>query len=294
MIRTDAGRGHLAMLVFSAVVAGSFSLGAMAAPHIAPAALNAARFLLATTVLAGVVVARGGVPRWALAASWRYLLIGALMAVYFLLMFEGLKTAEPVSMSAVFTLTPVMAAGFGWLLMRQRMSRRIALGLAIGAAGALWVIFRADVSALLRFAPGRGEMIFFVGCAAHAVYAPLVPRLNRGEPGLVFTLGTMVAGTLVLLLWGWRDILATDWSGLPTIVWVTILYTTVAATALSTVLLQFAAMRLPSAKVMAYTYLIPSWVILWELGLGRSAPPALILVGIAMSVMAVLLLLRDG
>lgn len=294
MIRTDAGRGHLAMLVFSAVVAGSFSLGAMAAPHIAPAALNAARFLLATTVFAGVVVARGGVPRWALAASWRYLLIGALMAVYFLLMFEGLKTAEPVSMSAVFTLTPVMAAGFGWLLMRQRMSRRIALGLAIGAAGALWVIFRADVSALLRFAPGRGEMIFFVGCAAHAVYAPLVPRLNRGEPGLVFTLGTMVAGTLVLLLWGWRDILATDWSGLPTIVWVTILYTTVAATALSTVLLQFAAMRLPSAKVMAYTYLIPSWVILWELGLGRSAPPALILVGIAMSVMAVLLLLRDG
>lgn len=294
MIRTDAGRGHLAMLVFSAVVAGSFSLGAMAAPHIAPAALNAARFLLATTVLAGVVVARGGVPRWALAAPWRYLLIGALMAVYFLLMFEGLKTAEPVSMSAVFTLTPVMAAGFGWLLMRQRMSRRIALGLAIGAAGALWVIFRADLAALLRFAPGRGEMIFFVGCAAHAVYAPLVPRLNRGEPGLVFTLGTMVAGTLVLLLWGWRDILATDWSRLPTIVWVTILYTTVAATALSTVLLQFAAMRLPSAKVMAYTYLIPSWVILWELGLGRSAPPALILVGIAMSVLAVLLLLRDG
>ncbi|SDH90027.1 EamA-like transporter family protein [Alloyangia pacifica] len=294
MIRTDAGRGHLAMLVFSAVVAGSFSLGAMAAPHIAPAALNAGRFLLATTVLGIVVAARGGVPRWALASPWRYLLIGTLMAIYFLLMFEGLKTAEPVSMSAVFTLTPVMAAGFGWLLMRQRMSRRIALGLTIGAAGALWVIFRADLAALLRFAPGRGEMIFFVGCTAHAVYAPLVPRLNRGEPGLVFTLGTMVAGTLVLVLWGWRDILATDWAGLPTIVWVTILYTTVAATALSTVLLQFAAMRLPSAKVMAYTYLIPSWVILWELGLGRSAPPALILVGIAMSVLAVLLLLRDG
>ncbi|WP_092428001.1 DMT family transporter [Alloyangia pacifica] len=293
-MRTDAGRGHLAMLVFSAVVAGSFSLGAMAAPHIAPAALNAGRFLLATTVLGIVVAARGGVPRWALASPWRYLLIGTLMAIYFLLMFEGLKTAEPVSMSAVFTLTPVMAAGFGWLLMRQRMSRRIALGLTIGAAGALWVIFRADLAALLRFAPGRGEMIFFVGCTAHAVYAPLVPRLNRGEPGLVFTLGTMVAGTLVLVLWGWRDILATDWAGLPTIVWVTILYTTVAATALSTVLLQFAAMRLPSAKVMAYTYLIPSWVILWELGLGRSAPPALILVGIAMSVLAVLLLLRDG
>ncbi|MCA0941548.1 DMT family transporter [Salipiger pacificus] len=281
------------MLAFSALVAGSFSLGSMAAPHIAPAALNAGRFVLATALLFAVVQMRGGVPRAALSAPWRYLLIGGLMAVYFVLMFEGLRTAEPVSMSAVFTLTPVMAAGFGWLLLRQRMSPRIALALAIGGAGALWVIFRADLAALLRFSPGRGEMIFFVGCASHAVYAPLVPRLNRGEPGLVFALGTMVAGTLVLIFWGLRDILATDWTALPRIVWVTILYTTVAATALSTALLQFAAMRLPSAKVMAYTYLIPSWVILWEIGLGRGAPPALIFGGVGLSIVAVLLLLRD-
>ncbi|MBE9637718.1 DMT family transporter [Salipiger pacificus] len=282
------------MLAFSAVVAGSFSLGSMASPYIAPAALNAARFLLATLAMAGIVGLHGGMPRAALAAPWRYLLIGVLMAVYFVLMFEGLKTAEPVSMSAVFTLTPVMAAGFGWLLLRQRMSPRIAGALAIGGIGALWVIFRADLGTLLRFSPGRGEMIFFIGCAAHAIYAPMVPRLNRGEPALVFTLATMAAGTLVLLLWGWRDILATDWTALPGIVWVTILYTAVAATALSTALIQFAAMRLPSAKVMAYTYLIPSWVILWEIALGWAAPPALVLVGVALSVVALLLLLRDG
>lgn len=41
------GRGHLAMLLFSALVAGSFSLGSLAANEIAPAALNAVRFLIA-------------------------------------------------------------------------------------------------------------------------------------------------------------------------------------------------------------------------------------------------------
>ncbi|NDV99136.1 DMT family transporter [Yangia sp. PrR002] len=282
------------MLVFSACVAGSFSLGAMAAPHIAPSALNAVRFALATLLLGAVVMMRGGVPRAALRAPWRYGVIGALMVAYFVLMFEGLRTAAPVSMAAVFTLTPLMAAGFGWLLLRQHLSRRMALALAIGGAGALWVIFRADLSALLRFAPGRGEIVYFLGCAAHAIYAPMVPRLNRGEPGLVFTFGTMVAGTLLLIVFGWGALRATDWGALPGIVWVTILYTTVAATALSTVLLQFAAMRLPSAKVMAYTYLIPSWVILWELALGRGAPPLAILVGIGLTVVALLLLLRDG
>jgi hypothetical protein len=41
-----------------------------------------------------------------------------------------------------------------------------------------------------------------------------------------------------------------------------------AATAGSTAyLVHIAALRLPAAKVMAYTYLVPSWVILWELAL---------------------------
>ena len=44
---SNAARGHLAMLVFSALVAGSFSLGVMIANDIAPAALNALRFALA-------------------------------------------------------------------------------------------------------------------------------------------------------------------------------------------------------------------------------------------------------
>jgi drug/metabolite transporter (DMT)-like permease len=44
--------GHLAMLSFSALIAGSFSLGAMAAPFVDPAALTTFRFLLAGLLLA--------------------------------------------------------------------------------------------------------------------------------------------------------------------------------------------------------------------------------------------------
>ena len=57
-------------------------------------------------------------------------------------------------------------------------------------------------------------------------------------------------------------------------------------------LLQFATLRLPSAKVMAYTYLTPSWVILWEIALGREAPQGMVLVGVGLSVVALLLLLK--
>ena len=49
----------------------------------------------------------------------------------------------------------------------------------------------------------------------------------------------------------------------------------------------------PSAKVMAYTYLTPTWVIGWQLALGATSPRPLILVGIGLTIAALLLLLRD-
>jgi len=285
--------GHLAMLAFSALVAGSFSLGAMAAPYVSPAALTVLRFALAGSLVGATALATTGIPRSAWVAPWRYVVLGGLLAAYFVLMFKGLQTAEAISTAAVFTLTPIMAAGFGWLLLRQITTPRMAFALTVGAIGALWVIFRADLAALLKFQIGKGEILYFWGCVAHAIYAPMVRKLNRGEPAVVFTFGMMVAGFLLLLLWGWRDVLETDWAAMPGIVWICLIYVSVAASSMTFVLLQYATLRLPSAKVMAYTYLVPSWVILWEIALGRTPPPALVLGGVAMTILALLMLLRD-
>ena len=294
MIRTPAQSGHLAMLTFSALVAGSFSLGALAAPLISPAAMTVARFGLAGAVVgAAAFASKGGVPRSAAAAPWRYLVLGGLLACYFVLMFEGLRTAAAVPTAAVFTLTPLMAAGFGWILLRQVTSVRMAVALALGAAGAVWVIFRGDVQAIVAMQIGKGEVIFFVGCIAHAFYAPMVRRLNRGEPALVFTFGTLLAGFLLLGLWGGSTTLATDWAHMPAIVWICLAYVSIAASAMTFVLIQYATMRLPAAKVMAYTYLVPCWVILWEMALGHSAPPAKVLAGVVLILAALGLLLKN-
>lgn len=287
-------RGHLAMLIFSSLVAGSFSLGSMVANEIAPEALTAVRFGLAAIVIGLAAMMTKGLKRQDFAAPWRYLVLGGLFAAYFVLMFYGLKTAPPVSAAAVFTLTPVMSGIVGWFLLRQITTPRMALALAIGGAGALWVIFRADLAALMEFKVGQGEIIYFVGCASHAIYTPMVRKLNRGESPVVFTFGTLVAGGVLLTIYGWHDIRATDWMGLPGIVWIGLAYLVVFATAASFVLLQFAAMNLPSAKVMAYTYLVPSWVILWEIALGNGVPNGLVLVGIVMTVVALVMLLEGS
>ena len=290
---SPSATGHLAMLAFAAVVAGSFSLGATIANEIDPAALTAVRFAIALAVVAGLAAAQGGWRRAALAAPWRYLVLGCLYGGYFVLMFEGLKTAPPVSAAAVFTLVPAMTALFGWAILGQVPTARLAGALAIGGAGALWVIFRGDPAALVAFAVGRGEAIYFVGCIAHAVLTPLMRRLNRGEPAVSFTALMLVAGVIVVSAAGAPALVATDWGTLPARVWWVTAYLAIFASATSFVLLQVAAMRLPAAKVMAYTYLVPSFVIGWEVGLGNGAPAGVVAVGVALTALAVVLLLKD-
>ncbi len=290
---THGRAGHLAMLVFSMLVAGSFALGSLAANEIAPTVLNVVRFWIATAIMGMVALATTGLPRSAAQAPWRYVVLASFFTTYFVLMFEGLKTAPPVSAAAVFTLTPILSAGFGYILLRQVVTPRIALALVIGALGAIWVIFRADVAAILRFEIGQGEMIYFWGCAAHAVYTPLVRKLNRGESAIVFSFGVLLAGSILLTFWGGREAIATDWANLPMIVWLTIIYTAVFASAATFTLLQFAALRLPSSKVMAYTYLVPSWVLVWEIALAGDTAPAKVIIGLALTIFALFLLLRN-
>ncbi len=290
---TEALRGHLAMLCFSALVAGSFSLGGMAAPFIAPEALNAVRFALAAGVVIVALLLQGKAPRGTWAAPWRYVVLAGLFVFYFVAMFTGLKTAQPVSLAAVFTLNPILAGVFGWALMRQITTPRMALALGIGGIGALWVVFRGDLAALMAFHIGRGEIIFFWGCVAHALYVPLLRVLSRGEPALAFNAGILVAGAGILAIYGAPAILATDWGALPMIVWGAIVYTALAATALTFALIRYSTMRLPSAKVMAYTYLTPCWVLIWEVALGHGAPALRVLIGIGLTLVALLLLLKD-
>ena len=155
------------------------------------------------------------------------------------------------------------------------------------------MIFRADLAALLAFKIGIGELIYLIGCASHAVYVPLVRMLNRGESPLVFAFGTLIGGSILLIAYGWPALQATEWAALPMVVWVTLGYITVFATAVTFVLVQYASLRLPGAKVMAYTYLVPSWVMLWEVTMGNGVPSGMILIGVALTVVALVMLLRE-
>jgi drug/metabolite transporter (DMT)-like permease len=292
----DKWLGHGAALLFAGLIGVSFSIGHLAAPHIGAAALSAIRFALAFAVMAGLLAytrkGRLAPPR----APWRYAMLGALMGLYFVTMFVALKITSPVSTGAMFTLIPLMSAGFGLLFLGQRTGITVLASLLIAAVGAVWVIFRADLAALAAFDLGKGEAIFFIGCAAHAAYAPLVRRFNRGEPVLEFTAWTLGAGALMVGAYAFSELTHTGFLQLPAVVWLAIFYLSIFTTAGTFFLLQFACLRLPASKVMAYGYLTPSFIIVIEgiIGHGWAAPRIMAGAAVTAVALAVMAVSSDG
>ena len=278
-VKPEALAGHTAMLIFSLLVSVSYTLGALVANQIEPLSITAARFLLATILIFIFFISSLKTSISDLKNPIRFLFLGGMISIYFVTMFEGLKTANPISMSAVFTFTPIMAGIFDLFLSKRKLSLKTWASVLFGGAGALWIIFDGVFSNLIELKIGYGEMLFFIGCAAHAFYAALIPRLNRGETPLAQTFGTLLAATLILSIVGGKEILTTVWSSFGHGVWLTLIYLAVFATAASFFLIQFAARRLSSLKVMAYTYAVPFWVTALEVLLGHSSISIVLLIG---------------
>lgn len=284
--RAEVLRAHLAMLGFAALISSSFTVGGLIASSIDPVALTFWRFVLAGAIFLAILLATERIAHPSAGDLGRYLVIGLLLAIYFALMFEALRWTDPLSAGVVYTMIPAMTAVFSLIVLGQRTSLRQMVALVIAGAGALWVLFRADLGALARFEVGYGEWVFLIGCVAYAAYPVAIRRLHRGESAAALTFWSLVTGTVLLAVWGLRAILDTHPLEISAGVWLGILHLAVFSTAISFFLIKYASLRLPGAKVMAYTFLIPALVALLEGAIGHGWPSPAVLAGVAVTAMA--------
>lgn len=266
---------HFAMLLFAVLISGSYSVGAIATRYMDPAPLQVLRY--GTTVLLMLVLCFGvlRMPLKFPARPGRFLVLGLLMGTYMLTLFTALQFTSPVATGAIFTIMPLLAAGFAWLILRQNTRPGVMAGLVLAASGAIWVIFRGDINALLSFDIGKGELIFFVGVICHAIYVPFLRKFNEGEPPLIFTFWAGVATLLVLLIPAAPALADIDILHLPSVIWLSIAYLSVLATIVTFLLLQYGSLRLPASKVLGYGYLTPTFIIVIEglIGHGWASAP---------------------
>lgn len=283
--------GHMAMLLFSLLVSGSFVLGSIIANLISPDLVTFLRFLIAFIAIAILILYQSKFCFLKYLSIGRSLILGALISIYFITMFEGLKTASSTSMAVVFTLTPLLAGLFDLIFSNRVMSKKVWITVVVAAIGALWIIFDGNIQNFINFKVGYGEKLFFIGCICHALYAALIPKFNNGEPAIIQTFGTLISGIIILGLFSNKEIIYYGWIDFPVIVLLTILYLAIFATAASFFLIQYSAVRLSSIKVMAYTYAVPIWVVLLQIIFLQQLPNTITFVGAFFILVSLLILL---
>ena len=265
MIQDQTKIAHLVMFAFSVIVAGSFISGAIIANEVDPVALSTMRFFIAFWFLLLVLLFTKQNLQGIRVRPWRYLILGSLISLYFVLMLEGLKTASAVNMTAVMTLTPFIVVFLDFFLNKKLVTMTIFCSLVIGAIGAIWIIFDADLKNLLSFKIGYGESLFLIGCISFALYTILCSKLTLTESNLEQSTITMIFSATLLMLFEHKAILEVQWLTLSLKMWAIILYLSFFATAGAFLIIQYSVKLISGTQVMAYYYLVPMWVLIWDI-----------------------------
>jgi len=280
---------HLLMVVSAALVSTSFVVGAAITDQLDPAVLTLLRFVIATMVFAPLIYCRYGAT-FSFDLFWRCSIISSCLVVFFWCMFFSLRYTTPLNTSVIFTLVPSIAWFYGFFLVAERLTRGKIMALFCGMVGAIWVIFKGDLSVLLAMQWNKGDLIFLAGGFAIGLYTPLVKLLHRGEPMAVMTFWVLFSGSCWLILFNGYKLPQVGWTDIPAIVWFGICYLAVFTTVITFFLTQYAITFLGSTRVMAYSYLYPGMVLMINLVQGHGLPSLSVLPGIAIVLTSMVIL----
>ncbi|WP_457577367.1 DMT family transporter [Desulfomarina sp.] len=272
-------RIHLLMVFCAALVSTSFTVGAAITETLDPAVLTFIRFVIAALCFGPLVRFRYGAT-FSLSLFWRCGVISCSLVVFFWCMFLSLRYTTALNTSVIFTLVPSFSGIYAFFLLHEKLTKAQLIALACGMIGAVWVIFRGNITALLEMNWNRGDLIFLAGGFAMGLYTPLIRLLHRDEPMAVMTFWVLVTGALWLFLFSGGQLLTMDWSGVPLEGWIGVVYLAVFTTVITFFLTQYAVPHLGPTRVMAYSYLYPGLVLLLDLVLGHPLPSARVLPGI--------------
>ncbi len=287
-------KSHLVMFLFSLFVTGSFIFGKLYAEIIEPELLTFYRFLFGALILGSYLIYSKNLSRSILFRPWRYLVLGGIYSVYFVFMFIALRYTSTISTSAIFALMPFSTLILDSLLFNKKSKPLIWLALGLSSFGALFIVFDGSLQNALKFKMDYGEFIFLIGTIVYSSYALLQPRLNNSEHLLITTFGVLIAGTLIvgstLVIQG--ESFTPDTISLGLILLV--IYLAIFASIGTILCLNYASNKIPGTNVMAYSLLIPFWVLLVESFGNEGLAPAYTYIGIVPIGMGLIFLYRNS
>lgn len=184
--------------------------------------------------------------------------------------FVGLSLTSPIDASIVVTMLPILTMLLAAVILKEPITVKKAIGVLIGASGALLLIFNAEVSV-----DGKsnlwGNVIVFMAVISFALYLTLFKRLISRYSPVTIMKWMFLFGTITSYPFCHSALVATDFSLLSNHTFWLIAYVVVIATFISYMLIPVAQNSLRPTTLSMYNYLQPVVASLAAVAIGIDA-----------------------
>lgn len=200
-----AGAGRYAvaymLLTLSALTwAGNIIVGRFVHDQIPPVALSFWRWAIALAVLLPFTRVVALQQRDLILRHWRILaLLGATGIAFFnICLYQALHFTGAVNAALFMSTTPIMIVVLSWVLVKDRLSGRQALGIGVSLAGAVILIVRGDFGRLLQLQFNAGDLWMLLAVPNWALYSVLLRRLPPGIHPMALVTVVALFGVAIL------------------------------------------------------------------------------------------------
>lgn len=190
------------------------------------------------------------------------------VAINQLVFFAGLNRTTPINASLIMTTTPILVLVVSSLMLGEIVTRRKVLGIGLGALGAILLIAYGQRVQL----GGQGiwgDLMIIINASAFGFYLVLSkPLMQRYHP-ITIVKWAFTFGFLFIIPFGYRPLMAADWSRFTPLIWSSVAYVLVCTTFLAYLFNAFALKTVNASVVSIYIYFQPLFATLIALAVGK-------------------------
>jgi drug/metabolite transporter (DMT)-like permease len=186
-----------------------------------------------------------------------------------LLFLKGLSITTPINASLLITITPILVFVISAVFLRERITLIKAMGLLLGASGAVLLLAGKDFSFSSQTLPG--DLLLLLSTIFFATYLVLVKPLSSRYQALTITKWAFLFGLIPVLPFSLGSLGLVDWATLPAGVWLALAFIILGATFLAYLLNNWTLQYVTPSVVGIYVYLQPLLTSLIAVGLGKDA-----------------------
>ncbi len=151
--------------------------------------------------------------RVAWADSGRFIICGVSgVAINQLMFFHGLMRTSPVHASIIMVATPILVLVLSGVLIGERITLNKAMGVTLGAIGALMLIFLGsgnDAGSSML-----GDFFILINASSYAVFLVMVKPLMSKYSAVTVMAWCFLIGSVIVVPFGLHEFSAVEWSHL--------------------------------------------------------------------------------